>query len=119
MNFSKHALWVSAILFALLMRADAQETTQLQSPPKYKMDLVRIIDTEAAEYIFVIGNLGFKSVDSLKTFLGSLPPGSDLEWAPGCRRMGNEPLLSSEQEMEDFKQFCRAKNIRFVLIPSG
>ena len=35
------------------------------------------------------------------------------------RRKGDEPLLSSEQEMEDFKAFCAEKNINFFLIPSG
>ena len=32
---------------------------------------------------------------------------------------GGEPLLSSEQEMEDFKAFCAEKNINFILVPAG
>jgi hypothetical protein len=66
-----------------------------------------------------MGAAGFKSIDSLKKFLSGLPPGSTLEWAPGCIRMGKEPLLSSEQEMEEFKAFCAESNINFVLTPSG
>ena len=65
------------------------------------------------------GAIGLKSVTSVKKYLSILPPGSILEWAPGCRRRGKEPLLSSEQDMEDFKAFCAEKNIDFILVPSG
>jgi hypothetical protein len=84
------------------------------------MELVYIFETDSPEYVFVIGGvIGFKSVASLKKYLGILPAGSILEWAPGCIQRGDEPLLSSEQEMEDFKAFCAEKNINFILAPSG
>ena len=116
MNKSKQLLWLAVSLCVLLLRADAQET---QPTPKYRMELVYIVEENSTEFIFVIGHAGFKSVESLKNFLSSLPPGSTLEWAPGCLRMGNEPLLSSAQEMEEFKAFCAERNINFVLVPSG
>jgi len=47
------------------------------------------------------------------------PPGSELRWAPGCERVGGEPLLSSEQDMRDFRKFLEQRGIRFVLVPSG
>ena len=119
MNRSKRLLWLSVFLLAALLRAGAQDNGPLQPPPKYRMELVYIFEANSTEFIFVIGNVGFKSVDSLKKFLGGLPPGSTLEWAPGCRRMGGEPLLSSEWEMEEFKAFCAESNINFVLVPSG
>lgn len=119
MNRIKYFLWLSVILLSSVLHADAQENGQLQPPPKYRMELVYVFEDEATEFIFVIGNVGFKSVDSLKKFLSGLPPGSSLEWAPGCKRMGNEPLLSSEQELEEFKAFCVERNINFVLVPSG
>ena len=115
----KYLLLFSMILLSVGLRADAQETAPAQPPPKYRMELVYIFDPEPTEFIFVIGNSGFRSVDSLKKFLSSLPPGSTLEWAPGCMRRGNEPLLSSEREMEDFKTFCAERDINFVLVPSG
>jgi hypothetical protein len=83
------------------------------------MELVYIFGEGSPEFIFVIGNVGFKSVASLKNYLSNLPPGSILEWAPGCRQIGNEPLLSSEQELEDFKAFCVERGISFILVPSG
>ncbi len=119
MNKSRHILWISVILLSAILRVDAQQNQPAPAPPNYRMELVYIFDKDATEFIFVIGNVGFKSVDSLKTFLSTLPPGSNLEWAPGCLRVGQEPLLSSAQEMEDFKAFCAEKNIKFVLVPSG
>jgi hypothetical protein len=119
MNKFKYLLWLSVILLSSALRADAQENGQLQPPPKYRMELVYVFEGEDTEFIFVIGSVGLKSVDSLKKFLSSLPPGSNLEWAPGCKRMGNEPLLSSEQEMEEFKEFCAERSINFILVPSG
>jgi hypothetical protein len=100
--------------------ANAQETKQ-EEPIKYRMQLVYVFDENSSEveHIFVIGQSGFKTVDALKKFIGRLPAGSILEWAPGCKRMGGEPLLSSEEDMEEFKAFCEEKKIKFVLIPSG
>jgi hypothetical protein len=108
------------VLHVGVLHVQAQENGQSPPfPPKYRLELVHLLDTDSAEYIFVVGNIGFKSVTSLEKFLSTLPPGSILEWAPGCLRSGSEPLLSSVQEMEDFKAFCAASNINFVLVPSG
>jgi hypothetical protein len=117
----KYLLWLVVLMLSPVLQAQAQESEQQQpqSPPKYRLELVYIFEAETTEFIFVIGGVGFKSVESLKNFLSSLPPGSSLEWAPGCRRMGNEPLLSSELEMAEFKAFCLERNINFVLVPSG
>lgn len=119
MNKNKVFLWLSVILLSAMLRADAHENQQEQSPPTYRMDLVYIFDKDSTEFVFVIGNVGFKSVDSLKKFLSSVPPGSTLQWAPGCLRWGHEPLLSSELEMQEFKALCVEKNLKFVLVPSG
>ena len=119
MSKPKRLLWLPVILLSAVLPAHAQEGMQPQPPPKYRMELVYIFEVESPEFIFVIGGVGFKSVTALKKYLSNLPPGSILEWAPGCRRTGGEPLLSSEQEMEEFKAFCAEKNINFVLVPSG
>ena len=86
---------------------------------KHQMRLVYLFEANKTEYIFVVGDSGFRSVGALKDFLSRLPPGSELEWSPGCERMGDEPLLSSDQAMKDFKDFCILKNIKFTLVPSG
>ena len=88
-------------------------------PVVYNMSLVYIFEGSQTEYIFVVGNSGFKSIQSLKKFLSNLPVGSILEFDPTCKRLGNEPLLSSQEEMEDFKKFCEDHNIDFRVRPSG
>jgi hypothetical protein len=119
MKVSKHILCLLTVLLFGVLQAHAQETWQSPSPPKYRLELVYIFDEGSTECIFVVGNVGFKSVASLKKFVGDLPPGSTVEWAPGCRRIGGEPLLSSDEDMDDFKAFCALKKITFILVPSG
>jgi fructose-1,6-bisphosphatase len=119
MKVPKHVLCLLVILLAGALNVYPQETEQPAPPPKYKLELVYIFEANPTEFIFLVGNVGFKSVDSLKKFVGDLPPGSILEWAPGCLRSGGEPLLSSPQDLEDFKAFCAAKKINFVLVPAG
>src|SRR5262245_38191122 len=103
MKMSRNHLWLCAILPFILSASRAQEVEQPQQAQKYRMELVYIFDADSPEYVFVIGGaIGFKSVASLKKYLSILPPDSVLEWAPGCKRRGNEPLLSSEEEMEAF-----------------
>jgi hypothetical protein len=89
------------------------------SPPVYELNLIGIYEEEKPEYIFAIGGSGFRSVESLKKFLGSRPKGTEVRWAPGCVRMGGEPLLSSEKDMQDFRTFLEQHGIKFTLIPSG
>ena len=107
------------ILLSFVLHTHAQESAPPQPPQKYRLELVYIFDSDSKEYIFVIGNGGFKSITSLKKFLNHLPRGTILEWEPGCVRMGDEPLLSSQQDMDDFKAFCAERGIKFILLPSG
>jgi hypothetical protein len=116
MNITKFLLWLFMVSLLTVLSANAQENIP---PPKYRLELVYIFEGDTPEIIFVIGNVGFKSVESLKKFVSTLPPGSTLEWAPGCSRIGGEPLLSSEQEMKEFKAFCVERKINLILIPSG
>ena len=88
-------------------------------PVVYELKLVYIFETPEPEFVFVVGNSGFKSVVSLKSFIATLPPGTTLRWDPGCIRLGDEPLLSSEHEMAEFQAFCLEHQIHFDLVPSG
>lgn len=119
MKTSGRLLRVLVIILSAVSYTHAQESARTQSPPQHRMELVYVFEAGSTQFVFVVGNVGFKSVASLKSFLCSLPPGSTLEWAPGCVRVGGEPLLSSEQEMEDFRAFCAEREIKFVLVPSG
>jgi hypothetical protein len=88
-------------------------------PMTYELNLVYVFEATPTEFMFVIGNSGFKTVASLERFIAQLPAGTTLRWSPGCERFGDEPLLSSEREMARFVSFCRDHQINFVLVPSG
>ena len=90
-----------------------------QEPIKGELRLIYVFDEPKTAFIFVIGQSGFKSVNSLKRYLETWPSGSELKWAPGCSRLGSEPLLSSEQEMKAFRAILKKRGIKFVLVPSG
>jgi hypothetical protein len=119
MRVSKQILCILAISLSVVLHAQAQENKESPAPPKYRLELVRMIDAESTEYAFVVGKIGFHSMASFKEFLSTLPPGSTLEWDPGCIRYGDEPLLSSREELEDFRTFCADKKIKFIVLPSG
>jgi len=90
-----------------------------RQPVKRELQLIYVFEDQKPEFIFVIGQSGFKSVASLEKYLQTWPPGSELKWAPGCERFGGEPLLSSEEEMRAFRAFLAERHIKFILVPSG
>ena len=105
------------LIFAPAIRAQEKERERV----RYRMELVWMADgdKDEREYVFVVGKVGFKTLESFKNFIARLPAGAILEWSPGCIRMGGEPLLSSAEELEDFKRFCTEHGIEFILHPSG
>jgi hypothetical protein len=111
-----HRLCLTLLCLAVLPASAAQAT---QEPAQYELKLVHIFEGKEATHIFVIGDSGFTTVESLKGFLTTLPKGSSLRWDPGCARFGKEPLLSSEKDMEDFRAFLAQRGISLVLVPSG
>lgn len=92
-----------------------------QQPENLTLTLAFVADAgKPRQYIFVVnGVVAYKSIDGLKKYLKDLPKGSTITWAPGCGRMGDEPLLNSQKEMKKFKEFCESIGIKFILVPSG
>ena len=83
----------------------------------YKMDLVLLANTDPHEFLFVIGKVAYKSLDSFKVAIGLLPKGSFLEWDPGGKRIGGEPVLSSSKELDEFKAFCKKNGVELIIRP--
>jgi hypothetical protein len=107
---------VLALLFSVL--AAGPLVASDREPERYELTLVRIVDGKP-EFVFVVGETGFRTVAALKTFVQALPKDSVLRWAPGCTRFGDEPLLSSAAAMEDFRRHCARHHVTFLVIPSG
>lgn len=104
-------------LIAIMVLSLMTGTVSAQQPRKLSLELIWVSETNA--HIFVVGGVGFQSVASLKKFLGEQPAGTVVEWSPGCLRMGNEPLLSSEKDLNEFRKYLEERSIKFVLVPSG
>jgi len=113
-NLTLLLLWLVASIPAPVL-ADAGD----KQPVQQELELIYVFEGPTPEFIFVIGQSGFKSVAALEQYLKTWAPGSELRWAPGCKRSGGEPLLSSDQEMEAFRSFLAGRGIKFVLVPSG
>ncbi|MCW3060875.1 MAG: hypothetical protein JWQ02_2696 [Capsulimonas sp.] len=121
MRFTLNSCMLFALLFLAVLPAGAKDgNAGAPAPQTYEMSLVRIGESTPVEYIFVIANaVGFKTVTTLKHFIGNLDADSILKWSPGCTRFGDEPLLSSEADMNDFKAFCASKHVKLIIEPSG
>ena len=89
---------------------------------KLTMSLAYVADSgvEKQKYVIVInGSLAFISTEGFMEYVGKLPAGTELTWAPGCCRTGNEPFLSSEVDMGKLQKFLSDRKVKFVLVPSG
>ncbi len=61
----------------------------------------------------------FPTVEALRAFLAQQLDGTRLIWDPGCKRVGNEPLLQNEKDLAAFKAFCAEHGIELVILPGG
>ena len=108
------------VSLGLLCLASAGSPAERQ-PEQITLSLAWVADAgEPHQYVFVInGIVAYRTYEGLKQYLQQLPRGSTLTWNPGCSRLGDEPLLNSNEEMQKFKDFCETHGITLVLIPSG
>ena len=115
----KRSVIVVALLCVALFPVIAKTESGKPKAEELTMTLAWIADAgEPKQYVFVInGVVAYKTLDGLKKYIKGLPKDSTLTWAPGCRQTG--PLLSSEDEMKKFKDFCKSQGVKFTLVPSG
>jgi hypothetical protein len=74
---------------------------------------------EANAEVFVVGGQKFGTIDALKTFLDKQAAGTTVVWDPGCVRIGNNPLLSSEKEKTELRNYLEKRSIKLVIMPTG
>jgi len=103
--------------FFCLTAALAEEAAP--APGAYQIKIVYLFESEPPEAIFVMGNSGFRSVAALKDWVKNLPAGSTLKFDMSCENLGVEPLVNSEEEMNDFKKFCDQHQINLIIHPAG
>ena len=103
------ALSICATIFPL-SRCSAQDS--------YQLSLEYSEQAGQMEFLLVIDGKKFSSVELLKSYIKSLPSGSQIIWAPGCEVLPEQPLSSSE-ELKNFELFLKARGIAFIVVPSG
>ncbi len=117
----KFVLSLCCLLFSMsLLGVHAQETKEAK-PSKSQLTLVWIVDANPHEFIWQVDGLpsfAFKSLssDTLRNWVARLPANSSIEWSPSDLRMGGEP---SEKEVKQFQEFCKAKNVKFIIHEAG
>jgi hypothetical protein len=103
-----------------ILNSDSKQGIEkAQLPITYQMKIVYIYEGDKPEAIIVVGNAGFKSVASLKNWAMNLPSGTIIEFDTTCKHIENEPVVIFDKEMDDFKDFCKQRNINFVIHPAG
>jgi hypothetical protein len=68
------------------------------------------------EFELKLGSSTYASFAELKAAITKLPKGTQITWAPGCFRMGGEPL---DTHWKEFTALCEQQGIILVVIPSG
>jgi hypothetical protein len=84
-------------------------------PARFELKLERVKDT----WRFAVGEATFATVAELRHFVEQQKRGTVLTWDPGCKRLGDEPLLSSDKDLAAFKAFCTAHGVELDLRPGG
>ena len=115
----KDAMTNFKLVFVLALIAMSAIASAQQSLIAKKLILGVDWVPEANVEVLVTEGRRFNSVTSLKKYLGKQPAGSTVEWDPGCVRVGNNPLLSSGEEINDLREFLEKRGITFVVFPAG
>ncbi|HVF10249.1 MAG TPA: hypothetical protein VNA16_05575 [Abditibacteriaceae bacterium] len=117
----------AALLVATLLHGQASKSQNVaqDKPPKYYLELISIIDTKPHSYVlaverrpsFTAPGVAYSSLASpqLWQFIGALPKGSSLVFAPGYFPV-EQP---SQPEWNDFREFCKNQGINFVVHTSS
>ena len=109
----KRLLALAAVVsFATLAFCD--ETAK---PITYQLRIPQYADTfvKTPEFVYVIGDVAYRSFERLRDAVSRLPRGSTLEWAPGC----HAPTGLSEKQEQELKAACKSAGLQFVHVPSG
>jgi hypothetical protein len=105
-------LGVAAMLVGLAAFAD-----EALKPVTYHLQTAQYADTfgKTPDYVYVLGEVAYRSVPDLKKAISHFPKGSTLQWSPSCRG----PVGLSQEQEQELREFCDSHGIKFVHVPSG
>lgn len=69
--------------------------------------------------VLAIRGVKYNTVALLKSALAAKPAGTVVVWDPGCVRVGEHPMLSTQKELNELRQFLEKKGLKFIERPSG
>jgi hypothetical protein len=131
MNTLAGGLLLAALIVAWPMatRAEIAPATQPAAAAaagageRYRMTRQGVAGLASPQWVFVVvtpqGHPWVAADSKLHWMIEqAVPAGGTLEWSPGCKRIGGEPLETAE-ELAELKAFCAARGVRFVHIAGG
>jgi len=120
---SKHYFICGLLLLALAGIHPSVSMGESPAPTSAKYRLTRqgVAGLESPGWVFIIvtpeGYPWVATSAKLHWLIEqAVPAKATLEWAPGCKRIGGEPLDTAE-EQEALKAFCLQRGIKLVTIP--
>jgi len=103
------------IIFFLIGPSSAQEPGK---QPTASYVITPGIMFKTNDNVLIIGGVVLKNVSEVKDYVSTLSPGSTLQWTPSCFPSMGQPL-ATEAEINDLKQFCEKRGVKFIVIPAG
>lgn len=110
-------------LAVLPLCAFGETAPPTQQARNYRLVRQAVAGMQPLQWVFVVvtpeGYVWVSTHEKLQWSVEqAVPAKATLEWAPGCKRMGGEPLESA-QELEALAAFCKKRDVNFVHIPGG
>lgn len=104
-------------------RGEGPPATAPKAAAKYRLTRQGVAGLASPKFVFVIvtpqGVPWVATAEKLHWMVGqAVPADATLEWDPGCKRIGGEPLETAE-ELEALGSFCAERRVKFVVIPAG
>jgi hypothetical protein len=96
---------------------DVQVTTKTESRSIPRLNVLGTCDPEAEGWWFSLAGFAFSSMAELQRYLIEAKV-TELDMQGECCVRDGQPL-TSEEGLEEFQQFCKENNIKFVRHPSG
>jgi hypothetical protein len=96
------------------------EATERQ-PQVHKLTAAAFSDTfEKPDWFFLLdGTVAYRSFEALKEGIGKIvSAGSTLQWESSDVGVTPE-AFSSPEKLKGFEEFCKARGVRFVVLPGG